>query len=138
MPRPPFSILLLLLTLFIGQSEAQTFVHPGLLHTEADFTRMQTKVAAGAQPRLSGWNALTANGYSQLGANPRPLAEVTRPGNVAQMYIDIYRSYQCALRWKVSGDGRYADQVVRFLNAWSTTMTSLTNNLNPSERSGPM
>ncbi len=107
---------------------AQPFVHPGLLHTEADFDRMRTKVNLGAEPWLSGWNALTSHGYSQLGASPRPLAEVTRPGNVAQMYIDIYRVYQCALRWKVSGDTRYADQAVVFLNAWSSTMTSLTGN----------
>ena len=107
---------------------AQEFVHPGLLHTEADFDRMRTKVNLGEQPWLSGWNALTSHGYSQLGASPRPLVEVVRPGNVAQMYIDIYRAYQCALRWKVSGDTRYADQVVVFLNAWSSTMTSLTGN----------
>jgi len=110
------------------RAAAQEFVHPGLLHTEADFDRMRTKVNLGAEPWLSGWNALTSHGYSQLGASPRPLAEVTRPGNVAQMYIDIYRAYQCALRWKVSGDTRYADQTVVFLNAWSSTMTSLTGN----------
>ncbi|MES2477144.1 MAG: LamG-like jellyroll fold domain-containing protein [Verrucomicrobiota bacterium] len=110
------------------RASAQTFVHPGLLHTEADFIRMKTKVDLGAQPWLSGWQALTGNGYSQLGATPRPLETVIRPGNVAQMYIDIYRSYQCALRWKVSGDTRYADQVVTFLNAWSSTMTGLTGN----------
>ena len=84
------------------RASGQTFVHPGLLHTEADFNRMRTKVELGAQPWLSGWQALTSNGYSQLGASPRAVAEVTRPGNVAQMYIDIYRAYQCALRWKVS------------------------------------
>lgn len=110
------------------RASAQAFVHPGLLHTEADFDRMRTKVNASAQPWLDGWNALTSNGYSQLGATPRAVEEVTRPGNVAQMYIDIYRTYQCALRWKVSGDTRYADQAVTFLNAWSTNMKYLTGN----------
>ena len=107
---------------------AQDFVHPGLLHTEADFDRMRTKVQQEAQPWTSGWNALTSHGYSQLGAYPRAVEEVTRPGNVAQMYIDIYRSYQCALRWKVSGDTRYADQAVQFVNAWSSTMKYLNGN----------
>jgi fibronectin type 3 domain-containing protein len=110
------------------RGSAQSFVHPGLLHTEADFDRMRTKVNLGEQPWLSGWNALTGNGYSQLGAAPRPVEEVTRPGNVAQMYIDIYRTYQCALRWKVSGDTRYADQAVTFLNAWSSNMKYLNGN----------
>jgi len=112
-------------------SQPRQFVHPGLLHTEADFERMRTKVAAGAEPWMSGWNALISNGRSQLGATPRPLATVIRGGdgqNFAQMYIDIARAYQLALRWKVSGDVRYADLAVTFLNAWSATLTSLTGN----------
>ena len=113
------------------EAQARKFVHPGLLHTEADFERMRQKVAAQAQPWLEGWNALTSNGRSQLGATPRPLATVIRGGddsNFAQMYIDIARAYQLALRWKVSQDTRYADLAVVFLNAWSSTMTTLTGN----------
>ncbi|BCU76113.1 LamG-like jellyroll fold domain-containing protein [Luteolibacter sp. LG18] len=108
-----------------------TFVHPGLLHTDADFERMRTKVAAGAQPWADGWGALTSNGRAQLGTAPRPLQTVIRGGdgqNFTQMYIDIARAYQLALRWKVSGDTAYADQAVVFLNAWSSTMTGLTGN----------
>jgi hypothetical protein len=111
--------------------ELLTFQHPGLLYTQADFDRMSSKVDAGAEPWLSGWNALISNGYSQLGANPRPLQTVIRGGtgqNFAQMVIDIQRSFDTALRWKVSGDTRYADQTVRFLNAWQYTMTTLTGN----------
>jgi hypothetical protein len=110
---------------------ARTFVHPGLLHTEADFERMRTKVAAGAPPWSDGWNALIANGRAQLGASPRPLATVTRSAtlnNSPQMYIDIARAYQTALRWKVSGDTAYADHAVRFLNAWSSTLTAIEGN----------
>ncbi|MFG6459353.1 LamG-like jellyroll fold domain-containing protein [Roseateles sp. BYS96W] len=110
---------------------ARTFVHPGLLHTEADFARMREKVAAQAQPWLDGWTALQSSGRSQLGGVPRPLATVVRGGdgsNFAQLYIDIARSYQLALRWKVSGDTRYADRAVVFLNAWSSTLTSITGN----------
>jgi hypothetical protein len=111
--------------------EARKFVHPGLLHTEADFERMRQKVKDKAQPWLDGWNALTGNGRAQLGAKPRPLATVIRGGdgsNFAQMYIDIARAYQLALRWKVSQDTRYADLAVVFLNQWSSTMTTLTGN----------
>jgi hypothetical protein len=111
--------------------EGANFVHPGITNTAADFTRIAGKVAAQAQPWLSGWNALTADGYSQLGASPRPLQTVIRGGtgqNFAQMWIDIARTYQTALRWKISGDTRYADQAVTFLNSWSSTMTALTGN----------
>ena len=109
----------------------RSFRHPGLLHTEEDFERMRTKVAAQAEPWISGWRALTSNGRSQLGASPRPLTTVVRGGtgqNFAQLYIDIARSYQLALRWKVSGDTNFAERAVVFLNAWSATLTEVTGN----------
>ncbi|MBT2337221.1 alginate lyase family protein [Variovorax paradoxus] len=111
--------------------QGRKFIHPGLLHTESDFERMRLKVKAKAQPWLDGWSALTSSGRAQLGANPRPLATVIRGGdgqNFAQMYIDIARAYQLALRWKVSQDKRYADLAVVFLNEWSSTLTTLTGN----------
>ena len=112
-------------------ASARTFVHPGLLHTDADFKRMREKVTAQAQPWLDGWTALISNGRSQLGGTPRPLATVVRGGdgsNFAQLYIDVARSYQLALRWKVSGDTAYAERAVLFLNAWSSTLTEITGN----------
>lgn len=107
------------------------FAHPGLLHTEADFQRMRAKVAAGEQPWLDGWNRMLTSGRSHLNAWPRPLATVVRGGagqNYAQMYIDIARAYQLALRWKISGDTQFADRAVVFLNAWSSTLTSIIGN----------
>jgi hypothetical protein len=114
-----------------AQSQARTFVHPGLLHTEEDFARMRTKVAAGEQPWLDGWNKLLGTGRSHLNNDPRPLQTVIRGGtgsNYAQLYIDVARTYQLALRWQVSGDTAYADKAVAFLNAWSSTLTSITGN----------
>ena len=107
------------------------FVHPGLLHTEADFIRMRDKVKAGAQPWMDGWNALLGTGRSHLNNSPRPLQTVIRGGtdsNFAQMYIDIARTYQLAVRWKVSEDKAYANKAVEFLNAWSSTLTTITGN----------
>src|SRR5262249_1265592 len=109
--------------------EGATFIHPGVMNTAADFTRMASKVAASAQPWLADWNLLKSQGYAQLGASPRPLQTVVRGAtgsNFAQMYIDIERAYDTALEWKVTGNTAYADQTVTFLNAWSSTMTTLT------------
>jgi Concanavalin A-like lectin/glucanases superfamily/Alginate lyase len=109
----------------------RVFIHPGLLHTEQDFARMQTQVQAQAEPWASGWNALVSSSRSQLDRSPRPLAVVVRGGdgqNFAQLYEDVARSYQLALRWKVSGDTAYADHAVDYLNAWSSTLTTITGN----------
>ncbi len=110
---------------------AAAVAQPSLLLTQADFDRMAAKVEAGEQPWLDGWNVLISDGYSQLGASPRTLQTVVRGGtgqNFNQMVIDIQRAYQLALRWKVSGDTRYADLAVTFLNAWASTHTMLTGN----------
>jgi hypothetical protein len=110
---------------------AQGFTHPGLMHTEADFTRMRDKIAAGAQPWLAGWNALTSSGRAWVGATPNPLETVVRGGdgeNFRTMVEDLERAYQFAVHWKVSGDTAYADRAVLFLNAWSSTMKALNGN----------
>lgn len=110
---------------------ARTFTHPGLLHTEADLERARARIAAGTQPWVNGWGALANSGRSNLNTSPRPLETVIRGGdgqNFAQMYIDMQRAHQLALRWKISGDVAYADKAVEFLNAWSSTMRTLTGN----------
>ena len=110
---------------------AQGFAHPGLMHTEADFARMRDKIAAGAQPWVAGWNALTSSGRAWVGATPNPLETVVRGGdgeNFRTMVEDLERAYQFAVHWKVSGDTAYADRAVLFLNAWSSTMKALNGN----------
>ncbi|WP_423595402.1 LamG-like jellyroll fold domain-containing protein [Roseateles sp. MS654] len=110
---------------------ARVFAHPGLLHTEADFTRMRTQLAAGREPWVAGFRALTSSGRAQLGRDPQPVAVCIRGGdgeNFRAMVEDVQRAYQLALRWKVSNDVAYANQAVRYLNAWVSTMTSLTGN----------
>ena len=109
----------------------RVFTHPGLLHTEADFTRMRTQLAASREPWVAGYRALTSSSRAQLGRDPQPVATAIRGGdgeNFRAMVEDVQRAYQLALRWKVSGDTAYADQAVRYVNAWVTTMTTLTGN----------
>lgn len=109
----------------------RTFKHPGLLHTEADFVRMRDKIAKGEQPWVSAWDALQKSGRAQLGRAPTPLETVIRGGtgeNHRAMVEDVQRAYQFALRWKVSGDEAYAKEAVTYLNAWSSTMKTLTGN----------
>jgi len=63
-----------------------TFAHAGILSTEADFTRMVTKVAANAEPWLSGWNKLRSNGWTHLGMQPGPVDTIVR-GETNNSYI---------------------------------------------------
>jgi hypothetical protein len=114
-----------------GSAGTTGFVHPGLLHSAADFARMKTKVDAGAQPWKSGYDKLLANSHSALGYTPRPAevvyrgADGTHPENYGQLYNDVAAAYATALRWKISGDPQYAEKSIQILNAWSAVLTGI-------------
>ncbi|MEO5714960.1 MAG: RICIN domain-containing protein [Luteolibacter sp.] len=122
--------LLLLVGGFFYQS-LPAAVHPGMLHTEADFTRMATKVAASAQPWKGSWDLLVASSNSQSTWGPRAVGTINRgtsPDNCALLYNDAAAAYQNALRWKITGNTAHADKAVQILNAWGYTLTGITGN----------
>jgi hypothetical protein len=117
-----------------GRASAETappFSHPGLLHTAADFQRITQMVNAGTQPYLDGWNALAASPLSQAGRTPQATATIIRGDagtNVSLLYTDIAAAYQNALRWKISGNTAHGDTARNILNAWSSTLTTVSGN----------
>ncbi|MEV8540106.1 alginate lyase family protein [Streptomyces sp. NPDC051572] len=108
-----------------------TFAHPGALHNAGDINRAKVRVAAGTDPWLSGWNKLTANSHSQSTWTPNPQATIIRGGtgeNYGTLYNDIAAAYQNALRWRVGGTEANAACAAKILNAWSSTLTTVTGN----------
>ena len=118
--------------LVVAQSAfGQAFTHPGALHKQADFDRMRTKVLANAQPWRGSYDILVANPLSAPSFNPSPTATVVRGGagdNSVNFMRNVHAAYQSALRWKISQNNAYADQAVRILNAWSSTLTGISGN----------
>ncbi|WP_335992188.1 RICIN domain-containing protein [Glycomyces sp. MUSA5-2] len=104
--------------------------HPGMLHTQADLDRMASRIAAGAQPWLNGWNKLIANSHASSGWNPNPQATIVRGGGVGEnygiLYNDIAAAYQNALRYRLSGSIPHRDKAVQICNAWSSTLQEIT------------
>ncbi|WP_033325058.1 alginate lyase family protein [Streptomyces yerevanensis] len=120
-------------TALTGTAEAApaTFTHPGMLHAYGELNRAKVRVNDGAQPWLSGWQRLTGNGHSASTWQPNPQATIIRGGdgqNYGILYNDIHAAYQNALRWHVGGTRANADAAVRILNAWSSTLTTVTGN----------
>jgi hypothetical protein len=119
------------LRITFGTPAPTVFAHPGGLHTESDFARMRTKVAAGAQPWLSGWSMLTSNSHAQLTYTPNPQPIIyrgydgTNAENYGILFNDIAAAYQCALRYHVGGDPNYANKAIEIMNAWAVTLTNL-------------
>jgi hypothetical protein len=115
----------------VADAAPATFTHPGMLHNAGDINRAKVRVAAGTDPWLSGWNKLTANSHSASTWTPNPQATIIRGGtgeNYGILYNDIAAAYQNALRWKVGGTEANAACAAKILNAWSSTLTTLTGN----------
>jgi len=115
----------------VDAGDSAAFVHPGLLHTQADFDRMKAKVDAKASPWIDSWNILMANRHADLNWTPNPQTEIHRndgmnPDNYMTFVNDVAAAYACAVRWKVSGDARYADKAIQILNAWAAKLTAIT------------
>ena len=117
----------------------RTFTHPGLLSTQVDFDRIIDKVGDNANPWMTGWSKLIYNSHAQLNYTPNPVVKLIRggnsteepePDNYAAAFNDAAAAFQCAIRWKVTGDDDYADKSIEILNAWASTCTSLSGNSN--------
>jgi hypothetical protein len=102
------------IALSLSPARGQVLVHPGALHTQADFKRMAAQVAQGAQPWLDGWTVLLKNRHASLNWTPHPAEIVYRgkdeshPENYALLYNDIAAAYTLAI-----------------LDAWSATFSGI-------------
>jgi len=113
-------------------AQKPAFVHPGLLHNEADFARMRNHLEK--EPWKSGWERLTANRHASLKYQPHPVAVLVRgrdrlhtvPENYYNLFSDVAAAYACALRWKIGGEKAYAEKAIEILNAWSATLKEIT------------
>src|SRR5690242_19089007 len=119
-PLSRFLILLLLFTAIEKKSTAQTFVHPGGLHTQTDLDRMKTQVAAGAHPWIDDWNVLITDPSAQNTYSAG--ARANMGGSRQRADADAHAAYLNAIRWYISGDTTFAACAVRNLNAWSAAV----------------
>lgn len=109
-------------------AEAQSFVHPGLLHTRADLTRMKDGVAAHQSPIYEGFEVFAASPQSQSAYVMRgPFAEVGRNPTIHQNDFDqdANAAYQCALMWAITGDKSSAAKSRQILTAWAATLKTI-------------
>jgi hypothetical protein len=122
----------LLFGLLVGAQVAlgeSAFIHPGLLHDREDLERMKHAVAAKQEPAYSGFEKLRVSPESQLNYVMRgPMAMIGRNPSVGQATYDsdANAAYQCAIMWCITGEEAYAGKSMRIINAWSTTLKSIT------------
>ena len=132
MKRTVTILLLFFFHSFIFHSFSQTtdrgFIHPGGLHTQADFDRVKAQIAAKNLTVVKAWNKLRAAEYAQAGVQTYPVETIVRGGS-GENYINAARgatmAYQNALRWKIGGTVANAKAAVRILMAWANKTTAI-------------
>lgn len=127
-----------------GSQDEITINHPCMLHTEADFAFIKSKIQAGAQPWTNAFSHLEASSHAQsnrTAATVRKLARLDAGNwsaidrwitegiqddwyagihnNYTHLMYDAASAYQLALRWKISGNDAYATAAINILNAWA-------------------
>ncbi|QDU88866.1 Alginate lyase [Pirellulimonas nuda] len=113
--------------------QAQAFVHPGLAHSQSNLDFVKQQIAAQQQPWLDGWERLNRSRYASLNWKPRPMAHVqrgvyNRPDIGSSDFSDDGNAaYTHALHWALSGDERHARKAAEIIDAWSSTLETVTN-----------
>lgn len=121
-PRRAICFAIFLVIALVASVPAQSFVHPGGLHTAADLERMKTNVVAGNSPWLDGWNALLQDRKAQTNYKASPHFHMASRQRAQD---DANAAYLNSLRWIIAGDPAHADCAVRILNAWAGTVNEI-------------
>ncbi|MFD5163140.1 hypothetical protein ACFWMJ_34655 [Streptomyces hawaiiensis] len=118
-----------------GQAAAVTsgltaLTHPGVLHSRADLDRMRSKVAAGAEPWLSGYNTFKADFFSRstytMAGGRATVTRGTAPeaGNT-ELWYDCNAAYQNAVMWYITRDTAHAAKALQIIKSWTGALREI-------------
>src|SRR3954470_11344238 len=108
---------------------AAGFYHPGVLVNRAQLDFIKAKVAAGAEPWKSAYEAAKNSEFGSLSYTPKP-RETVECGPYSKPDLgckdeqrDSDAAYTHALLWAIGGDEAHAKKAIEIMNAWSSTLT---------------
>lgn len=116
-------------TASVGTIATGAFHHPGVLVNRAQLDFVKSKVAEGAEPWKSAFEAAKASDLGALDYTPKPRDEVccgprSNPNlGCKDEQRDSEAAYTQALLWYFSGNRTYAANAIKIMNAWSGTLT---------------
>ncbi len=119
-----------------SEKSAAGFYHPGVLVNRAQLDFIKAKVAAGAEPWKSAFEAAKADPLGSLSyvAHPWKTCECgpfSKPDlGCKDEQHDSEAAYTQALLWYISGNKAYAENAVNIMNGWANTLTGGHKNAN--------
>lgn len=123
--------LTLFFQLFLFLNFTSAFVHPGLLVSDTDITRIKAKLALKLDPWQSSWDKLISIPYAQSTYKNNAVSKVYRgtatveTENAERLWHDAAAAFNLGLRWKVEGDAQYAEAAAAILTAWGEKLEVL-------------
>ncbi len=123
----------LIVLLAVYEECTADFVHPGISHNRRELEFVKSKLNAGEQPWKEAWEKLRSVSYASLSWQPKPVANVergpyNRPDVGGTFFMrDGTAAYTHALQWAFTDDEAHAIKARDILNAWSSTLESVSN-----------
>ena len=114
-------------------TEGVPYVHPGIAHTQSTLELVKARVTGKQEPWFSSFRKLRSTKHADLSWNPRAHAHVERgPYNnpnigSSDFSQDASAAYTHALLWTLTDDEAYAGKAAQIIDAWSTTLQSISN-----------
>ncbi|HET9570262.1 MAG TPA: family 16 glycoside hydrolase [Bacteroidales bacterium] len=128
--NPAYAATTVQLTAFPGQEPAPSagFTHPGVLLNLDQLNEIKNRVANGVEPQKTAFEKMKAStlGAIDYAADPVEIVSCGPRSNpdlgckVEQ--ADCAAAYTQALLWYITGNKVYAENAIKIMNAWSTTL----------------
>ena len=113
-----FVILFAVIGIIVRLSAERTFVHPGCSYTQGQLDRMKAMVEAKVEPYYTTYLNLKNSEHASLDRKVSDRGNQIKEGQFnGTVGIDGRCAHDLALLWHITGDRRYADKAVEYLNA---------------------
>ncbi|RFZ85370.1 hypothetical protein DYU05_07165 [Mucilaginibacter terrenus] len=119
---------------------ATTFVHPGILNTQASLTQIASEANANNAERLAAYQKVLdyCNSHSPSNGYKATISVASSAGTTDETNFkgDALLSYALALRWAKTGDNNYAVTVKQILDGWANVFQGIVvtgSNPNPNQ-----
>lgn len=111
-------LLLTILASILGVKAERAFVHPGCSYTQGQLDRMKAMVEAKVEPYYTTYLNLKNSEHANLDRKVSDRGTQIREGQFnGTVGIDGRCAHDLALLWHITGDTRYADKAIEYLNA---------------------
>lgn len=105
------------------------WVHPGILHTDADLNRMKSLVGSQSQPWYEAYQAFSADAHSSLSYSFTTACPIVTRDKDASLIVcmdqfasDSTAALQLALMWYITTNEDYAVKATQILDSWGRTL----------------